>query len=534
MKDIQTYFKFLIQKYNLSSEYQKFTTSLYTYVFTRETFFWIIILTQQSKLEDKNKMLKIIAVLFTLLILASLLENIHLRHKVILVNKLNESHLCYCFHLINNCDEKEVLSMNMVEQFMYIESIKSSGLDNVIQEKILIANCLVTTVTVILASRRINILLVSGLLVGFNSAIYFFQKKSMNKEFKLTEENNDNINNIRNYFIDSKQKIINRTFNTTYCLEMFNRYFQNNLELVKIENTLNTYNSVSVILITLIIVLIKYKTSTIFDIFVYLLIVYELDHFVDNLFNLYKIQKKFAKVNLHLSRLFKDKVEIHKKKSIIDNIFSIQIEKIILNTHQLKLKDVLNCSKGDHILCNGKSGEGKTTLFKILKDIEKPDELILFVNEKQLKDFGEIAEKVYLTVQNNKVMYDENLYSYISNHSSNPNINIIKELLKCVCIDHLFSGEEDKQIKVDQISGGEQMRLTLAQTLYNILEEDYQIILFDEIDVNLDNKTAEQIFENIFSYFKDKILFFIVHNEELKNKFHKQIFFQDHILYPNF
>lgn len=533
MKDIQTYFKFLIEKYNLFREYQKFITSLYTFVFTRETFFWIIILTQQSKLEDKQKMLKIIAVLFTLLILASLIENVYLRHKVTLLNKLNECHLRYCFHLINNCDEKEVLSLNMVEQFMYIESIKS-GIDNVVQEKVLIAQCVVTTITVVLAARRINIFLVSGLLVGFNSAIYLLQKKNMNKEMKLTEENTDNINNIRNYFVDSKQKIINRTFNTPYCLEMFKRYFQNNLDLVKIENSLNTYNSVTVFLITLIIVLIKYKTSTIFDIFVYLLIVYDLDYFVDSLFNLYKIQKSFAKVNLHLSLLFKDKKEISKKKSIFNDISSLQINKIFLNIPKLRLEEVLNCVKGDYILCNGKSGEGKTTFFKILKDIEKPDQLSLRINDQDISDFSEIAEKVYLTVQNSKVMYDENLYSYISNHSSNPNIKRIKELLKCVCIDHLFSGEEDKMIKVDQLSGGEQMRLTLSQTLYNILEGDYQIILFDEIDVNLDHKTADEIFENIFSYFKDKILFFIVHNEELKNKFYKQIFFQDHILYPNF
>jgi hypothetical protein len=72
--------------------------------------------------------------------------------------------------------------------------------------------------------------------------------------------------------VDAKQKIINNNFNLDYCLELFKSYFNNNLTLVKIENSINTYNSITVLLITLIIVLSKYKTSSIFDIFVYLLI----------------------------------------------------------------------------------------------------------------------------------------------------------------------------------------------------------------------------------------------------------------------
>ena len=121
----------------------------------------------------------------------------------------------------------------------------------------------------------------------------------------------------------------------------------------------------------------------------------------------------------------------------------------------------------------------------------------------------------------------------MSNHQKTPDIKLIQDLIPIVCLDHIFSGKNET-IHVDKLSGGEQMRLTLLQTLYNIIKGDYDIILFDEIDVNLDHNTSQKIFENILNYFQDKILFFIVHNEELKPLFSKTIIFQNNVLTPNF
>ena len=60
---ISDYFDFLIKKYDLNRIYLKFMIYLYLFIFIRETFFWIIILTSQSKLQDKDLMLKIIFIL---------------------------------------------------------------------------------------------------------------------------------------------------------------------------------------------------------------------------------------------------------------------------------------------------------------------------------------------------------------------------------------------------------------------------------------------------------------------------------------
>jgi len=529
---ISDYFDFLIKKYDLNRIYLKFMIYLYLFIFIRETFFWIIILTSQSKLQDKDLMLKIIFILFSLLMVSVVFENLYLKYKVILKNSLNESHLKYCFYLINNCELKQVLNLNLVEQFMYIESVKN-GLDDYINKQQILCSLIATSITVLLSSRKINLLLVSSLLVTFNSIIFVMQKKNMNTEQELNESNIENVNKIRNYYVDAKQKIINNNFNLDYCLELFKSYFKNNLTLVKIENSINTYNSITVLLITLIIVLAKYKTSSIFDIFVYLLIVYDLDYFVDSLFNYYKIVKSETKVNVHLSNLLDNKIVIQKEKCKFSEIERLNIENLFNETPNLHLSSPLVIEKGDAVLCNGKSGAGKTTFFKFLKDIEKPTNVNVKVNGENIDNLSKINSKVFLSIQNNKVVFEEMLYDYVSNYQKNPDIKLIQDLIPIVCLEHIFSGKNES-IHVDKLSGGEQMRLTLLQTLYNIIKGDYDIILFDEIDVNLDHNTSQKIFENILNYFQDKILFFIVHNEELKPLFSKTIIFQNNVLTPNF
>ena len=196
---ISEYFDFLIKKYSLQQTYIKYIIYLYLFVFIRESFFWIIILTSQSKLQDKELMVKIIFILFSLLMISVIFENLYLKHKVTLKNALNESHLKYCFHLINNCELKQVLSLNMVEQFTYIESVKS-GLDDYVNKQQILCSLIATSITVLVSARKINVLLVSSLLVGFNSIIFVMQQKNMETEQDLNESNIEQVNKIRNYY----------------------------------------------------------------------------------------------------------------------------------------------------------------------------------------------------------------------------------------------------------------------------------------------------------------------------------------------
>jgi ABC-type transport system involved in cytochrome bd biosynthesis fused ATPase/permease subunit len=533
MNNLYEYYDFLLKNYNLKEIHSEYVRYLYTFYIIRESFFWIILLTQQSELQDKNKLLKIIYFVFFLLMLSVILENFYLKIKTKLLVSLNKAHLEYSFNLINKCKENEILKLNFVEQFIYIDNIKI-GLDNIVEENKIKTVIMVYTITLLLASRKINIFLVGILLFISNFLIKQITDKNLDKEDKLTEDTILNINSIRNYFISSKQKIINNQFNMNFCFEMFDKYIQNKMELVKIENNINTYNSISVFIITLIIVFYKYRSSTIFDIVIYLFIVYDLDYFMDNIFELHKIRKSFSKYNQNLKLFLKNKDLL--KDSINQNktIDSFEILSLKNNNPPIKLIKSIVLEKGDNILSEGISGQGKTTFLKFLKNIEKPDELkIKFCNE-EYSDFKLLSDKIYFTIQNNKIFYNEDLYNYISNENPNPNLDRIKLLLKIVKIDHIYNGNQNEIIEVNKLSGGEIARLSLSQTLYDILEKNSDVILFDEIDVNLDTQTGLDIIQNIIQLFKNKIMFFIVHNEDLKTLFQKRILFQNGSIIPNF
>ena len=89
-----------------------------------------------------------------------------------------------------------------------------------------------------------------------------------------------------------------------------------------------------------------------------------------------------------------------------------------------------------------------------MKNIDSPDKVRYKINNLQeLDTFKEIAPKIFITIQNNKPFYDEKLYNFITNFEKEPNIPRIKDLLKCVCLDHIFTGEKDQEVVVENLSG---------------------------------------------------------------------------------
>jgi len=51
---------------------------------------------------------------------------------------------------------------------------------------------------------------------------------------------------------------------------------------------------------------------------------------------------------------------------------------------------------------------------------------------------------------------------------------------------------------------------------------NYNILLFDEIDENLNDQLAQEICNNLRDIFKDKIILYITHNEKVKKLFSKK------------
>jgi ABC-type bacteriocin/lantibiotic exporter with double-glycine peptidase domain len=87
---------------------------------------------------------------------------------------------------------------------------------------------------------------------------------------------------------------------------------------------------------------------------------------IDNLFTLYKIKKNNNKHNLHLNLLLKDKNILNRDTPDISTVNNLSITHLYNKQPLIQLASPITVEKGDFVLLNGPSGQGKTTFFKFL------------------------------------------------------------------------------------------------------------------------------------------------------------------------
>jgi ABC-type transport system involved in cytochrome bd biosynthesis fused ATPase/permease subunit len=152
----------------------------------------------------------------------------------------------------------------------------------------------------------------------------------------------------------------------------------------------------------------------------------------------------------------------------------------------------------------------------MFKGIVKPEILQIEPN------INMIAANTYLTLPNHKSLYDGTLYDIISNYNKKPNSRLIKYAVEVSKMDHRL--DNNKIINIEKLSGGERIRLIIARLIYSIKTGNYSILLFDEIDENLNDVLALEIAKNMLEIFNDKIILYVTHNEKVKELFKKRIF----------
>ena len=197
---------------------------------------------------------------------------------------------------------------------------------------------------------------------------------------------------------------------------------------------------------------------------------------------------------------------------------------IVLNAINLSL------DKNNVVSLGGPSGSGKSTLLHILGLLETVNEGQYFFNDKDLiliKDY----EKTIYRKKNISIVYQFN--NLISDLKAIDNV-LLPLLINNINKNVAFSRAEQLLSKLGlkarlnhyphELSGGEQQRVAIARALIN----EPELILADEPTGNLDNKTANEVFEILLSLkSKERLIIFATHNRELSNKADIQLAIQD-------
>jgi cell division transport system ATP-binding protein len=190
------------------------------------------------------------------------------------------------------------------------------------------------------------------------------------------------------------------------------------------------------------------------------------------------------------------------------------------------LKDVsFKVEKGEFVLIAGKSGAGKTTLFKLLLAEEKPTSGKIFFDDKDISripsnQICKLRRKMGMIFQDYKLFPNKNVYeniSYImealgiSDEEINRNVPELLETVNLTARAYHCPHE---------LSGGEQQRVAIARAL--ICQPE--VILADEPTGNVDPYHTADIIELLQKINEIGVTIMLAtHSKEIINKLNKRV-----------
>lgn len=185
----------------------------------------------------------------------------------------------------------------------------------------------------------------------------------------------------------------------------------------------------------------------------------------------------------------------------------------------------LEISKGDFVFIIGASGSGKSTLIKLLYREEKPTKGEVYVggvNVAKLKNrkIYKYRRKLGIVFQDYKLLQNLTVYENVAFALEIYGLKsdeIRKKVMKA--LEKVGLKEKFKSYP-DQLSGGEQQRVSIARAIVN----EPKILICDEPTGNLDPKTSLEIMEILNKINEDgTTIIMATHDKEIVNKYQKRV-----------
>ena len=226
-----------------------------------------------------------------------------------------------------------------------------------------------------------------------------------------------------------------------------------------------------------------------------------------------------------LANIEKSEINIDTKKIInfenslkLQNIyFGYSDKNLILNNINFEI------IRGEKICIIGPSGSGKTTFVEILAGLLKPikgkiqiDKVHEFNFEKNIMNMMYVPQDLLLIdgtiAQNIALSYDDLDKKKLENSI---NLSGLKDFIESL------KNKENTDVGElgNKLSGGQKQRIGLARCFY----DDSDIIIFDESLNAVDENMKKNLVNNIFNYFKNKTIIFVLHDKSFIDYFDRVI-----------
>ena len=514
---IKEHFNYLLEEYDLKKLHKKFIVLSIITIFIIRSFYWVLIYFSEI-LKNKPELITKLSIL--LIILFSLNIPFQKIQKDTTTEFLKEIKLANTKHFnkkIKYMNKNDLLNFNLVEYHVTLNAFNENLEQYILNNKNEYEIPFYYMTVLIIAITKKNGLIIT--LFGiFYIAIRTFNEVKNLQEPPIIQDIINHDNNIRNYIANSKILLLNNELNYEYLINNINNLEESKLKIHQFNTNLDYKSNIAMVIFIIILISSKIKNLNQYDFFYYFLIVYDIEYIADKMTEYYK-NKATAKLEerlTYLSNINYDPIIVtstNKINQIVINELHNNIPKI-----EITAPIVIN----GHILITGESGSGKTSLLYILKQILVPDTIIIEPN------ISDISNQAYISIPTNKSLFSDYLYNIISNYEINPDIDIINHVIKISRMDHKFSSNDF--INLEKLSSGERIRLYISQIMYIVITKNYNILLFDELDENLNDEIAQDICTNIKEIFKDKIILYISHNKTIRKLFDKNIIVKDGII----
>ena len=169
--------------------------------------------------------------------------------------------------------------------------------------------------------------------------------------------------------------------------------------------------------------------------------------------------------------------------------------------------------KGEFVAIPGRSGSGKSTLLNILAGLDKPSEGNVYIDG---TDIFHLSEEKRTLLRREKIGFVFQAYELLHALTVTENIRLPELKANADYVGELLDALGIRQYEKcypDQLSGGEQQRVSIARALIN-----HPPILFaDEPTGNLDSKRERiviDLLKNLAEKYGTSILM-VTHNEDL-------------------